>query len=483
VTIIGGANAAFGSQQFTKTRETFKGSARRAAFKQMLRKVPAPYQEMLDAILESVVFRDELINHYSGVFNIIAEDGLDGGGSTPTVTIGVADGGITKVKLSATGGTASQVLTTDGTSLSWSTPASASVTEGWGINVTGDEVEREGPYVDVTYYGATGDGLTDDTTAIEAAVAVLTSGDCLYFPSGEYVLDNEISIPDGCSMAGDGLGTVILRGATPDGYLVTLGNRCVLRDLTIDGNADTCAAGTDGELSVAGDDCIISRVRIIDSLLLSCLCEGARPLFIGCEFKGYGSTSAGAETAINCSGAGTRIVGCSFVDYLLYACYLGASGTMTGCYLANNFLRTASPSGQIRVGYASGDGWSISNNVIREGGTTSHGIDVYGVNTTICNNCIDNQGENGIVYSGYNHHLCVGNVVTNSDGSGIKVYGSSYVAIVGNDCHNNGGYGIELTTGTVTDYCTVVGNIAILNSSSGVNAGSGTHNEIAHNIV
>ncbi|MCV7421610.1 hypothetical protein H7K45_13770 [Mycobacterium yunnanensis] len=42
------------------------------------------------------------------------------------------------------------------------------------------------PTVDVKDYGAIGDGVTDDSTAIKAAVAALTSGGRLYIPLGDY---------------------------------------------------------------------------------------------------------------------------------------------------------------------------------------------------------------------------------------------------------------------------------------------------------
>lgn len=40
--------------------------------------------------------------------------------------------------------------------------------------------------VDITDYGAVGDGVTDDSAAIKAAQAALTSGDTLYIPPGDY---------------------------------------------------------------------------------------------------------------------------------------------------------------------------------------------------------------------------------------------------------------------------------------------------------
>jgi hypothetical protein len=71
------------------------------------------------------------------------------------------------------------------------------------------------PWFDVTdpAYGATGDGVTDDTTAIASAVTALNSagGGVIYFPAGTYVTSGgfvfttpAVIMGDGC---GDGFGT------------------------------------------------------------------------------------------------------------------------------------------------------------------------------------------------------------------------------------------------------------------------------------
>ena len=47
---------------------------------------------------------------------------------------------------------------------------------------------------DVTAYGATGDGITDDTSAINNAIEALVPGDTLLFPCGTYLTTSQLLI-------------------------------------------------------------------------------------------------------------------------------------------------------------------------------------------------------------------------------------------------------------------------------------------------
>lgn len=67
--------------------------------------------------------------------------------------------------------------------------------------------------IDVRRYGATGDGVTDDSTAIRNAVADMVDGSTLYFPIGIYRCNSQITLPSTfrICIAGDGYGSQIVQ--------------------------------------------------------------------------------------------------------------------------------------------------------------------------------------------------------------------------------------------------------------------------------
>ncbi|HNX52051.1 MAG TPA: hypothetical protein PKL08_17915, partial [Thermoanaerobaculaceae bacterium] len=112
-----------------------------------------------------MAFRDELLaenSSGSGITGVTAGEGLAGGGTSGNVTLGIANWGIvahhldsgcvTKEKLSATGGTNGQVLTTDGGTLAWTTPAGGGLT----LPYSGSTTSAAG--TDIFYLANTGAG-------------------------------------------------------------------------------------------------------------------------------------------------------------------------------------------------------------------------------------------------------------------------------------------------------------------------------------
>ena len=78
------------------------------------------------------------------------------------------------------------------------------------INATSSKVDKDSLVINVKDYGATGDGTTDDTTAIQNAVTKAKSvARVLYFPKGTYLFSSTIT---GYGLiAGDGRGITTLK--------------------------------------------------------------------------------------------------------------------------------------------------------------------------------------------------------------------------------------------------------------------------------
>ncbi len=67
--------------------------------------------------------------------------------------------------------------------------------------------------VNVTSYGATGNGTTDDTTAIQNAINASASGDTVYFPTGTYKLTNTLTLLSSRTYSGQ-TGSILSQATT-----------------------------------------------------------------------------------------------------------------------------------------------------------------------------------------------------------------------------------------------------------------------------
>jgi len=65
------------------------------------------------------------------------------------------------------------------------------------------------PPGDVRRYGAVGDGVTDDTAAIQAAIVAVPKNGRLYFPRGKYKIVDELRITQPMLICGDGPGHIL----------------------------------------------------------------------------------------------------------------------------------------------------------------------------------------------------------------------------------------------------------------------------------
>jgi hypothetical protein len=136
----------------------------------------------------------------------------------------------------------------------------AAVTARYKYQHGGGEVHPRDTFINVQYdHGARGDGLTDDTAVIQAAINVAAAnanGGTIYFPSGTYKITSTLTVPDYSKvmLKGDGVGSVIKKFFNGD--LIYLGAQCQMEALFLHGQDNTytgrgvaISTGTNDELS------------------------------------------------------------------------------------------------------------------------------------------------------------------------------------------------------------------------------------------
>ena len=206
-------------------------------------------------------------------------------------------------------------------------------------------------WVDVRSYGAVGDGVTDDTAAIQAAINSLTNGGTIIFPNGTYLCNSGLTISgvSGIILKGMGANFDSVHGKATKLYFQNLGNDengitisdakgISIQDIyfwadTTGGTGGSCILGKDSEgLSI--ERCVMSWPRgttsyginfgtagvVTDCVISSELikvdiwCDGT-PFFIG-----QSCTSIGLNSCYAIGGAeyGYHISNCNYIG--LYNC-------------------------------------------------------------------------------------------------------------------------------------------------------------------
>ena len=140
--------------------------------------------------------------------------------------------------------------------------------------------------IDVRRHGAKGDGRTDDTKAIQAALeAARTHGPVCYLPRGLYRIEGSLTVPPGVTLCGASggvphseqpIGTVLLalggRGQADGEPLITLKPNAVVRNLIVHYPEQTLAGvaaypwtiRVDGELCQVLDLTLTNPYRALD---------------------------------------------------------------------------------------------------------------------------------------------------------------------------------------------------------------------------
>lgn len=157
--------------------------------------------------------------------------------------------------------------------------------------------------INVMNYGATGDGVTDDTNAIADAIDELTSGDVLYFPKGTYLITPPIVI-DVANVTILGEDTAKIKTAETGLYNIMI--QCQADNITFD-NMTFDQMSDVAQLPTAGSDppkgCHILHFASFQNATVK-----------NCKFYGYGVTFVLTQPT-NAYGSGTVLTENNFMQW------------------------------------------------------------------------------------------------------------------------------------------------------------------------
>lgn len=188
--------------------------------------------------------------------------------------------------------------------------------------------------VSVKSYGATGDGTTDDTTAIQNA---LNAEKCIYFPPGNYVASNLSIALDGTTIFGAGQQSVITFKTGSTGFLFTCSTyKVVIEHLRLSAGA----ASQKGTTSSGSNRSAISMSTQIDSLVCNCSIFGFANYAIYANDASRDHVSHARFHSINVENCWTGFLLGANAEYISLSdvsckyCYIGAevtAGNVTVC--------------------------------------------------------------------------------------------------------------------------------------------------------
>jgi len=248
----------------------------------------------------------------------------------------------------------------------------------YGINVTSQAVN-------VQQYGAVGDGVTDDTAAIQAAVTA-SAGRTVFVPAGTYLISQTIVLLSDVTLIGDGVGSVIRLANGSNVHMFQNSNyssgsneNIVFDRLVIDGNvANQTNNGTYNKhgIRMRGVSYLTVRNCEIKNVGTDCinLINCTNPVIRHNELHGAYNHAVTFENTHGLLGESNTIHDCgSKTDALGFTssghAFIGVNVACNHARITNNYVYDMGDT--CLRNEAAGEGWIIANNLVVNGGKDS----------------------------------------------------------------------------------------------------------------
>ena len=323
------------------------------------------------------------------------------------------------------------------------------------------------------WWGATGDGTTDDTIAIQHAVAASTNRNLIFIsPPSKYKITSTIDLPSGGRVIGEGLTNIYQASANTTTFVP--GNNTEIAGFKFTG---TGVLNVPGRAAIEGDPSALGSIsehvfihnNVFDSTLSVCGVGGNNCVDWRIENNDF-TLGSESEHAIYISGGGNRVH-----------------------IVGNRIQKTGTSSAtSIRgVGIKGSQNIWVNENIITGDGFDGYGIissDVSSSNISIKNNRIYDLGNEAVAIragsASIDSNIYIeGNNIdqTTSTNTGIYIENASYVKVAGNfikSAHT----GIEVDHLDATDIM-VNNNIIVDSTHTGIYRRSGARFNCINNVT
>jgi hypothetical protein len=261
-------------------------------------------------------------------------------------------------------------------------------------------------FVSVKSFGATGDGVTDDTAAINRAFYQLYCEETIesirrtiHFPAGVYVITDVIKIPTYATVIGDGKDSTIIKQTDPAGSLVfSLADSLQQVEANIGNNSATRPSFISISNITFSNDVVTGSVGLISDAA-SCVFENVKfsgPAVDPTE-PGNGTYGVFIESTPVLQTNNIRFVGCDFygLSYAVVADDDMQNVTWDGCVFSQLYR-----------------GFKIGENTTGSGASVEGPIGIRVINSyfnEIANTAIYGYTDITGIYSAFNRYGEVGN--------------------------------------------------------------------------